>query len=350
MTKLFNFSQLDENCPDAKVILYSGNIVYANRAFSRLLGFQETGGIVGENILTFFHPPFKQQELSHLLKVRNGQLSSLTQHKLTRSDSRLVDVEIMTAPFIQDGDVLVQAVIRDLSAVKEKEKLLQQPEKLSLAGELASGIVHEIRNPLTAMKGFLQLMRSYPEPEYIEIILEELKQIEDIADELLSFSRPEETHFTQLNIVDIVKEAVNFSRAQVFKRNINIELVETAETGIGITGSKTQLKQVLLIILKNRAEAIKSDGRIHIHLSKDTQNVYIYIRDNGSSISKDNLDKIGQPFFTSKEKGTGLGLMVSFDIIKNHNGTIQIDSEEDQGTTFTITLPLTLEKALPHSP
>ncbi|TYR99767.1 PAS domain S-box protein [Rossellomorea vietnamensis] len=347
MSKLFDFSLVNDKSTDAKVILNSGSIVYANRAFMRLLGLQEE--VIGENILTFFHHPFRELGLSHLFKIKNGEMSSFTQHKMARFDNQLVDVEVITAPFIHDGDILVQAVIRDLSSVKKNEELLRQSEKLSLVGELASGIVHEIRNPLTAMKGFLQLMRSYPQTEYIEIVLEELKQIEEITNELLYFSRPQEAHFSQLNIVDIVREAVNFSSAQAFKRNINIEL-ETLETYIGITGSKTQLKQVLLNILINGTEAIKNNGRISIFIKKDSRNVYIYIRDNGSGISKDHLSKIGQPFFTSKEKGNGLGLMVSFNIIKKHNGAIHIDSEEGQGTTFMITLPLASEKALPHTP
>ncbi|MGD6966218.1 ATP-binding protein [Rossellomorea vietnamensis] len=350
MTKLFDFSQFNDNSTDAKVILISGNIVYANQAFVCLLGLQDTEGVIGSSVFAFFHSPFKKQELAHLLKAGNGELLSSTQHQLVRSDNRLVDVEVMSAPFLHNGEIFVQAAIRDLSTFKKREELLQQSEKLSLVGELASGIVHEIRNPLTAMKGFLQLMRSHSEPEYIEIILEELKQVEEIANELLYFAKPEEAHFTQLNIQDIVKEAVNFSSAQAFKRNINIELEETLETYIGITGNKTQLKQVLLNILKNGTEAIKSNGRISIQLSKDIQQVYIYIRDNGSGISKDNLEKIGQPFFTSKENGNGLGLMVSFNIIKNHNGTILIDSEEGLGTTFTIILPLASEQAPPHSP
>ncbi|RIW29039.1 PAS domain-containing protein [Bacillus salacetis] len=350
MIKDFDFSHLIDNSLDAKAILRSGIILYANQRFTDLLGFPQGEVIIGCDIFHYTHPDYHEIGLVRRTCVVNGDVVPFIEQKLIGFDGRMIDVEVMAAPLLHSsGEIFVHAIFRDLSGIKKKEELLRQSEKLSLIGELASGIVHEIRNPLTAMKGFLQLMKSYPNPEYVDIVLKELNQIEEIANELLQFSKPGERRLTRQNILEIVREAVNFSGAESFKRKIKVELHDHPQREIEILGNKTQLKQVLLNIIKNSIDAIKNDGKINIHISKDQQNVYIHISDNGVGIPKEQLSKIGQSFFTSKEKGTGLGLMVSFNIIKNHNGSIHIDSEENHGTTFKISLPLANKEALPLS-
>ncbi|WP_421383686.1 ATP-binding protein [Bacillus salacetis] len=350
MTNHVDFSHLIDDSRDAQVVMKSGNILYTNQAFIDLLGFQEAKEILGRDISGLIHPSSQKEGLVHDLRAMCGKIVPFNEQKLISADGSILDVEIMGAPFLHVREVLVLAIIRDLSAAKKSEELLRQSEKLSLIGELASGIVHEIRNPLTAMKGFLQLMKSHPKPEYLDIVMRELKQIEEIANELLHFSKPAEQHLTRQNILAIVKEAVNFSGAESFKRNVKVEFYHGDECDIGIIGNKTQLKQVLLNLIKNGLEAITTDGKIKVHISKDDHQVYIHISDNGGGIPKDQLDKIGKSFYTSKEQGTGLGLMVSFNIIKSHNGSIDVESEENLGTTFKITLPLANEEALPLLP
>lgn len=351
MTNHCNFSQLNDNCLDAKIILRSGAILYANEGFIDLLGFHDHEEIIGEDILTYTHPSFHTEGLLRRSKVMNGEIVPFQEQKMIGADGRIVETEIMAAPFIHNGgEILVQALIRDLSATKKHEELLRQSEKLALIGELASGMVHEIRNPLTAMKGFLQLMKSHPKPEYIDIVLQEMKQIEEIANELLHFSKPAEQPLTRQNILDIVREVINFSGVEFFKRNIKVDFTHEDEADIEIIGCKTQLKQVLLNIIKNSIEAITTNGKIKVHISKDEKNVYIHISDNGVGIPKHHMKQVGKSYFTSKEQGTGLGLMVTSTIIKNHNGSIEFESEENQGTSFTITLPLANKLALAFSP
>ncbi|EDL63893.1 ATP-binding protein [Bacillus sp. SG-1] len=351
MTNHSEFSRLIDNCLEAKIILRSGTILYANQSFIDLLGFHTLDEILGEDLFTFIHPSCHNDGLRRRSKVMNGEVVPFQEQKIIDAHGRIIETEVMAAPFIHTGgEILVQALIRDLSVIKKHEEMLRQSEKLALIGELSSGMVHEIRNPLTAMKGFLQLMKSHPKPEYIDIVLQELGQIEEIANELLHFSKPAEHPLTRQNILDIVREVIHFSSVELFKRHIKVDFILEDERDIEIIGCKTQLKQVLLNIIKNSIDAITTDGRIKVQISKDDKNVYIYICDNGVGIPKHHLNRVGNSYFTSKEEGTGLGMMVSFNIIKNHNGSIKFESEENQGTSFTITLPLANKVALAFSP
>ncbi|WP_409252944.1 ATP-binding protein [Bacillus sp. SCS-153A] len=350
MTNHINFSRSIDNCLEAKVILRSGTICYASQGFIDLLDFKSHKDILGENIFNYMHPSCLEEEFVRLLKGRHAEIFPIHNQEMICADGRIIETEIMAAPFIHQSEILVQVLIRDLSDIKKHEELLRQSEKLSLIGEFASGMVHEIRNPLTAMKGFLQLMKSHPKPEYIDIVLQELKEIEDIANELLHFSKPAEHPLTRQNLTDIVVEVINFCGAEAFKQNIQVELFHEQNLEIEVIGSKTQLKQVLLNIIKNGIEAIMTNGKIKVHITQNDDNVGIHIIDNGVGIPKDQLNNIGKSFFTSKKQGTGLGMMVSFNIIQNHNGSINIESEEGKGTAFIITLPLAEKKSLSLSP
>ncbi|MGM0846275.1 MAG: PAS domain-containing protein [Bacillota bacterium] len=206
MTKLFDFSQIIDHSTHAKVILDSGNIVYANQAFSSLLGCQNPEEMLTENIFTFIHPSFHEERLTRLLRGTHGNLAEFNRLKMVGIDGQIIDVEFMAAPYIHVDEVLVQGIIRDLTAGRKHEELLRHSEQLSLIEELASKIAKDIRNPLTSIDGFLHLFKSYPKNEYIDIIFQELKQLEEIANELLYFSETEKNPLTQQNILDITRK------------------------------------------------------------------------------------------------------------------------------------------------
>jgi two-component system, sporulation sensor kinase A len=339
----FDFRQIVEGSLTTNLILEHRTVVYSNQAGVELLGLSRIDDIVGKDFDEFLHPEFHGicKERLQTVTEKNG-IAELMEQKLISSDGRIIDVEIMAIPYYHHNNkTLAQIVIRDITEKKKAQQLLMQSEKLAVIGELASGIVHDIRNPLTAIKGFLQLLHSENlNNQYIRIIHNEIEQIQNIANELLYLAKPKETNFISISIEEIIKETVDLFSTEAFKRKIEIQYIRNENPSIDVLGDKIQLKQVFINLIKNALEAIEREGVIGISLLIDLDKVVVVVEDNGVGIPKDQLNRIGQSFFTNKEEGTGLGLMVTYNIISNHNGEISIESNEEVGTSIKIKLPI----------
>lgn len=214
-------------------------------------------------------------------------------------------------------------------------------EKLSIAGQLAAGIAHEIRNPLTAIKGFLQLIKpkTKDRDQYFEIVFSELSRIEIILSELLMLAKPQQTASMQtLDLKKIISEVTALLETQA---NLNGILMNTSEIeeGLLMNGDQNQLKQVFINLIKNAVESMPDGGKVDITAKAERDGIHVTIRDEGVGIPESVMKRIGEPFLTTKEKGTGLGLMVTFNILENHNGTIRVDSHPEKGTVFHIMFP-----------
>jgi PAS domain S-box-containing protein len=229
----------------------------------------------------------------------------------------------------------------DITQLKRTEELLQKSEKLAVVGELAAGLAHEIRNPLTTLKGFTQLIESqngHANKTYIDLMLSELERIEMITNEFMAVAKPQAIKFQEHDLIELTKQVVSFSAAQALLKNVDIiERFDDIKATLICEGN--QIKQVLINLIKNAIEAMPNGGKLEICVEQVENNLQIKIKDSGIGIPKEILPKLGEPFYTLKEKGTGLGLMVSFRIIESHKGTISFESEENEGTTVIITLP-----------
>lgn len=225
--------------------------------------------------------------------------------------------------------------------LKESESMLRRSEKLSVVGELAAGIAHEIRNPLTTLKGFVQLMKQdNPKVSYMDLLFEELQRIELITNELLSLAKPQAVKLNKVNIVTLVHNTVEILTPQAIMNDIQIFTVSKHHP-IYLMCEENQLKQAMINILKNAIEAMPDGGTIHVSIQANSlKEVHIIIRDEGCGIPEELLPRLGEPFYTLKEKGTGLGLMISQKIIKEHQGNFQIQSKVGEGTVVHIQLPL----------
>lgn len=233
--------------------------------------------------------------------------------------------------------------VQDHTEREQSMQLLVQSEKLTAAGQLAAGIAHEIRNPLTALKGFLHLLKANngnpaKHDAYVTIMNDELNRIDQILSELLVLSKPQSVQFIRRRPAAIVQQVLDILQPQAVLKNVQLLVSQLDET-VSIYCDENQIKQVLINLVKNGIEAMPAGGRIWIGLMAEREHVILTVADEGAGIPEEVLNRIGEPFYTTKEKGTGLGLMVSFKIIENHNGTIQIESAPDRGTRFTITLP-----------
>lgn len=235
------------------------------------------------------------------------------------------------------------SIFRDISKNLEMQEQIRKSDTLHVVGELAAGIAHEIRNPMTALKGFIQLLEDLVKEDfstYFHIITSEIQRIETIITEFLVLAKPQALQYLEQDVQIIMKETLELLTAEALLNNVRFETdFEDEECKIFCEGN--QLKQVFINIIKNALEVMPEGGTIRIKSSQVMENyVCISIIDQGNGISKEKLKKLGEPFYTTKERGTGLGLMVSYKIIEEHNGYIEVESEVDKGTSFYIYLPI----------
>lgn len=221
---------------------------------------------------------------------------------------------------------------------------LMRLERLSCVNQLAAGIAHEIRNPLTSIKGFIQLIARSPDspasPHHLAIILEEINRIDQLINEFRQLAKPvQEPHYEQVDLVAMLKDINVLMEGQALNSNVKIAL-DAAPAQCLITGDTAQLKQVWLNLARNAIEAMPDGGTITITVTTSDAHVVINFTDTGTGIPANILPKLGAPFFTTKSGGTGLGLSVCFNIIHQHNGHIKITSKPGCGTTIAIELPL----------
>ena len=222
-------------------------------------------------------------------------------------------------------------------------------------GIMAAGIAHEIGNPLTSISSIIQLMkRRLKDPQnqqYLSTIQENIHRISQIVKELVDFSRPSSEQLQPTDINKVVQSAVGIARYDRRARNIQFQ-VEFDPSLPTISLVADQLHQVILNMLVNALDAMEKQGdRITVRTYRENDNVVIEIQDTGEGIAPENLSRIFEPFFTTKEvgKGTGLGLTVSYGIVKKFGGDVQVKSQQGKGTTFRIVLPVQ-QKEVVHEP
>ncbi|MGG4266057.1 PAS domain S-box protein [Peribacillus simplex] len=227
---------------------------------------------------------------------------------------------------------------KEVTQIRETEARLRRTEKLSIVGELAASVAHEVRNPLTSLKGFVQLLkRDHPNEQYYTIMLSELDRINLIVSELLVLAKPQELPFSKHQIIELMNDVKTLLKPEADSYPTRISISVKNEIPL-LLCEANQLKQVFINMLKNSMEA--SADHIWIDFERMDNNLTITIKDNGSGIEKKRLKHLGEPFYSSKEKGTGLGLTVSCRIIEAHRGKVRFNSKPNNGTEVQIILPI----------
>ncbi len=254
---------------------------------------------------------------------------------------QVIPCELSTRCFLFGKKRVVLSIVRYIADRKSTEQQLIKSEKLAVVGELAAGVAHEIRNPLTAMKGFLQLLKEKEGNEhYASIVLEEVDRINKIVTDFLLLAKPQDIKLAPIDLHHTLITVHELLRTQCLISNVQIYYHGHSDEWI-INGNEDHLKQVMINLLNNAIEAMSNGGKIQVSIrSLDSKMIQIRIEDQGIGMTQDRINKLGEPFFTTKEKGTGLGLTVSKRIIEAHHGQLLFSSKEGKGTTVDILLPV----------
>ncbi|MFC5651369.1 ATP-binding protein [Paenibacillus solisilvae] len=334
------YKLLVEHSIDMIAVIRNEQWEYVNTSGLQMFEAQSEKDLLGKSIYINLQPKFHNVMKRMLQVTGQGGRQGPIELDWYTVEGRQLYTEVVETCTNQSGKPVYQFIIRDISERKKNEELLINSEKLYVAGQLAAGIAHEIRNPLTSLKGFLQLIASgrNSSKNYYDIMKSELIRIESIVSELLMLSKPQIYELVHKDIRQIVNDTVILLEAQAILNNIEIDSI-ISEEPLWVFGVENQLKQLFINVLKNAIDAMQGGGRINVRCIREGDLAVVRIEDYGPGIPEEQLSKIGQPFYTTKEKGTGLGLMVSYKIVDNHQGRIKVHSSIGVSTTFEICLP-----------
>lgn len=236
---------------------------------------------------------------------------------------------------------IIIVFIQLLNHLMELVIIARNSARLSMISQLAAGIAHEIRNPISVISGFIQLLQKDPNQEkYLRLISSEIERINRIIGDFLLFSKPPKENMNSWLVTDILKDTLELFMSQINEKQLKLDFQADRELP-QIQCEANQLKQVFFNIIKNAIESMTEGGKLSIAINKEKLGrIRIRIADQGTGIPPDVLRKLGQPFNSTKEEGTGLGLMICVKYVEHHNGTLKFSSKVNEGTTVDILLPI----------
>jgi len=269
-------------------------------------------------------------------------IADIQKEEITEDDIRLLSIIVNNFSVAMENIRLYKNLMVQMQKLKEAQEQLVQAAKLAAIGELAANIAHEINNPLTTILGYTELLKEEDDMEGIKndlkIIESESLRAREIVQQLLEFSRRRPLKIEPVNIDELLDDIKKLVLPNM--REKQIKLIEEKSHIPVIEGDRNQLKQVFLNLINNALQAMQKEGTLKIVTGEKEGFVFVEITDNGTGIPDEILPRIFEPFFTTKkDRGTGLGLPISYRIVENHGGRIEVKSKVNTGTTFRVYLP-----------
>ncbi|KGK82405.1 diguanylate cyclase [Desulfosporosinus sp. HMP52] len=344
------FKELVENLGEVIWIRQGGKLVYISPAYEQVWG--RTCQSLYENPQSFIdsiHPEDKERILQGFVNdhATNQDLVE-DQYRIRRPDGTERWIWLRKFRILDNHGKIIRhvGICYDVTKIKEyeeevlknkMEKEMARLERLSLVGEMAAGIGHEVRNPMTTVRGFLQLLSSkkdcFKYNEFFTLMIDELDRANSIITEFLSLAKDRVVELEVQSLKEIVQDIFPLIQADglVSEKNIMVELEEVSKIPL----DKKEIRQLILNLVQNGSQAMLPGGTIKIRTFMDKEEIVLAVSDEGPGIPPQVLEKIGTPFFTTKENGTGLGLAVCYSIVARHNAKIDIDTGS-MGTTFFV--------------
>ena len=344
------------NHANAPIIVWNprSEITQFNHAFERLTGYRSEE-VTGQPLSLLLPRASREQSLSDIELTLSGDRWESVEIPILRKDG---DVRIVlwnsANIYAEDGKTLLATIAqgqditerkRAQKALRKSEQLRTVSEKLAAVGRLAAGVAHEINNPLTGVLTFAHLLKDKEnmdgqDKQDLDLIIHETTRVSEIVHDLLEFARERAAAKEPLDMNTVIRRTIQLLGNQEAFRHVTVD-EDLDEDLPKVDGDVNQLQQVLLNLCLNACEAMPDGGTLTVKTLAQDGKVLVKVADTGCGIKREHLDRIFEPFFTTKPvgKGTGLGLSVSYGIIQEHSGTMEVESEGGKGTTFRIALP-----------
>lgn len=308
------------------------------------------GGIFCAIIISFFYLPhvifqwggnFLTDDLPRTLEIVLYNMLGFVTGFLSQ---RQMDAARSLKKTIHERDESYDKLKHQTEVLVQTEEQLRHADRLSALGKLSAGIAHEVRNPLASIKGTAEIFSDKFKPgdkeyEFAKILIKEVNRLDKVVEELLDFARPKPLELKLSNINDIIQSVLKLTGHQISNSRIDLE-TQFAKDMPPVNVDPEQMKQIFLNLVINAVQAMPDGGALRIGSYQNGSEVVCEFSDTGMGISKEQQENLFTPFFTSKANGTGLGLAIAYKIIESHKGKIKYTTQENQGTTFVISLPI----------
>lgn len=346
-----NLRRITENMVDMiSQIDVEGNFEYISPSHQSILGYSPEE-LLGHTFYEFVHPEDLFRVKKHYSTALSNGIFRKMDYRYRRKDGKYCNLETVGKILYSEGK-LSGAVFgtRDITERKQMEKEITRLDRLRAVGEMAASLGHEIRNPMTTVRGFLQVLQTQegcePYQEYFDLMIEELDGANTIISEFLSLAKDKAIYFTLQDLNTIVRALHPLIAADALKSDKQVEL-DLQDIPLVLIDPK-EIRQLLLNLAKNGLEAMEAGGCLTIRTSVKGDDVSLSVEDQGHGIDPEVLDKIGTPFFTTKETGTGLGLAICYSIAARHQAHIDVETSP-QGSVFSVIFKAAEQKEKLHA-
>lgn len=327
-----------------------GNIYTFNTAASEITGYKSED-MLGKSIASLFSNIETSMALS-IETSQTGEQPPRFEADLITPEGFAVRVGYSISPlFSEEGETTGLIItFQDLTEIRTMEESVRRKDRLAAVGRVAAGLAHEIRNPLGAMRGAIQVMESQTQPgtaqaSLMEIILRESDRLNKIITNFLTYARPRVSNFSEIDVRESIGDTMMLLKHSPDVREDHKLETVLPHTPVMLAADPTQLKQIFWNLARNALHAMPDGGTLKIETEKITFNrVRIMFSDTGCGMSPAQVERLFEPFSNSTTGGTGLGLSIVYQIIRDHNGTINVRSRENEGTTITVELPTEIDK------
>jgi len=348
------YRELFESVEDGIIIRdFDGNIVHVNPAACRIFNSNKEQ-LLGMNVYDQVHPDYHDEVKNLFQDVRKG-MTNKSEALESRPDGSTFLGAVTASPTDFNGEPHILVVLRDITERKQAEEALNRSSQLAAAGQMASGIAHEINNPLATISACAEVIEKESEAiktdssqsrklhEYIKLISDEASRASGIIGDLLDFTRDKTSTTTEFKLCEMTKKTVHLFNVQSRYENYFFQLSFTEKLPM-VEGDRNRIRQVIIILLTNAVESMPDGGVISVSCEEDSKEelVILKISDEGVGIAEEKQKEIFEPFYTSKREGTGtgLGLSIAQDIVEKHGGVIEVQSSPGKGSVFSVKFPL----------
>jgi len=340
---------IDETSFGVVIVDREGKITHFNEMAKTVLSLpsqdSEVKDLLGSSFPLIFQDGHGDACIKLLSQALNGRKNTLVPY--VSGDKMLLLSTISMRTSVNDENAGASLIVQDVTELRQLQSEVGRMERLSLIGQMAASITHEIRNPMAVIRGFVQLIQERSpknQEEYFQIVIDELDRANMIISDFLSLAQNRELAMELTSLHDVVNELIPLLSADANLRGQSIE-VSLCEDLPLIMMNDREIKQLFLNIARNGMEAMDNKGSLHISTRNNGNKIELRIADQGVGIPPEQMQHLFEPFFSTKTQGTGLGLPLCLSIAERHNGRIDVESKEGEGTAFIVTFIVPGERA-----